>query len=330
MHRFNLQRYARLLTPAEGFLHLATLPLCLVLFFQQTLILLKALGLSLSAADMEEMESQAAPGTGVRMSSLLFLVLVALRLIAVYRNRNLGKAECAVGLVRTFILFIGVVLPLVMGFTAKMTSALAVLYAVSMILGRVWTILQNRRRTRIVVRNVLASLVLLLSAWHFMLSTILIASLAIVFLMKIAFGRIRLETLREILRKTFAAEIMFGLLLLVFTFSFIMYQVEPGIKNMGDALWYCFATVTTIGFGDFTAQTAFGRVLTVILGAYGIVVTALITSIIVNYYGEMKVEGNASAAGAGGETESGKGGRTHETLIPQSQSAPDEAPQDHL
>ena len=86
MHRFNLQRYARLLTPAEGFLHLATLPLCLVLFFQQTLILLKALGLSLSAADMEEMESQAAPGTGVRMSSLLFLVLVALRLIAVTRQ----------------------------------------------------------------------------------------------------------------------------------------------------------------------------------------------------------------------------------------------------
>jgi hypothetical protein len=44
--------------------------------------------------------------------------------------------------------------------------------------------------------------------------------------------------------------------------------------------------VTTIGFGDLTAVTDFGRILSVILGAYGIVVVALITSIIVNFYGE--------------------------------------------
>ena len=44
--------------------------------------------------------------------------------------------------------------------------------------------------------------------------------------------------------------------------------------------------MTTIGFGDLTAVTDFGRILSVILGAYGIVVVALITSIIVNFYGE--------------------------------------------
>ena len=53
-----------------------------------------------------------------------------------------------------------------------------------------------------------------------------------------------------------------------------------------DALWYTFAVVTTIGFGDFTATTLVGRVLTVILGIYGIVVVAVITSIIVNFYNE--------------------------------------------
>jgi hypothetical protein len=55
-----------------------------------------------------------------------------------------------------------------------------------------------------------------------------------------------------------------------------------------NALWYCFAVVTTIGFGDMTAVSTIGRVLSVILGVYGIVVVALITSIIVNFYGEMK------------------------------------------
>ena len=48
--------------------------------------------------------------------------------------------------------------------------------------------------------------------------------------------------------------------------------------------------VTTIGFGDLTPTTEIGRLLSVILGLYGIVVVALITSIIVNSYGEMKKE----------------------------------------
>jgi len=38
--------------------------------------------------------------------------------------------------------------------------------------------------------------------------------------------------------------------------------------------------------------SAIGRILSVILGIYGIVVVALITSIIVNFYGEMKKAGN--------------------------------------
>ena len=64
------------------------------------------------------------------------------------------------------------------------------------------------------------------------------------------------------------------------------------MENFNDALWYCFAIVTTIGFGDLTAVTDFGRILSVILGIYGIVVVALITSIIVNFYGEMKKDGD--------------------------------------
>lgn len=49
--------------------------------------------------------------------------------------------------------------------------------------------------------------------------------------------------------------------------------------------------MTTIGFGDMTATSTIGRILPVILGIYGIVVVALITSIIVNFYGEMKKAG---------------------------------------
>ena len=48
------------------------------------------------------------------------------------------------------------------------------------------------------------------------------------------------------------------------------------------------AIVTTIGFGDVAATSIEGRIISVILGVYGIIVVALIISIIVNFYGEMK------------------------------------------
>ena len=48
--------------------------------------------------------------------------------------------------------------------------------------------------------------------------------------------------------------------------------------------------MTTIGFGDVAATSIEGRIISVILGCYGIVVVALVTSIIVNFYGEMKKE----------------------------------------
>ena len=61
--------------------------------------------------------------------------------------------------------------------------------------------------------------------------------------------------------------------------------------------------MTTIGFGDLTAVTDFGRILSVILGAYGIVVVALITSIIVNFYGEMKASPETDSGNEADENE---------------------------
>ena len=105
-----------------------------------------------------------------------------------------------------------------------------------------------------------------------------------------AFSSIRMDVLKKIIRKTYAVEILSGIMLLIVAFSFILPAFEENISTFGDALWYCFAIVTTIGFGDITATSAIGRVLSVILGLYGIIVVSLITSIIVNFYGEMKKE----------------------------------------
>ena len=101
-----------------------------------------------------------------------------------------------------------------------------------------------------------------------------------------AFSKMQFGTLLKIIRKTYALEILLGLLFLILSFSFVFMAIE-GMKYT-DALWYCFAVVTTIGFGDFTTLSTIGRILSVILGIYGIIVVAVITSVIVNFYNESK------------------------------------------
>ena len=51
--------------------------------------------------------------------------------------------------------------------------------------------------------------------------------------------------------------------------------------------------MTTIGFGDFAATTVIGRLITVVLGMYGIVAVAVVTSIIVNFYNETSGKNDA-------------------------------------
>ena len=106
----------------------------------------------------------------------------------------------------------------------------------------------------------------------------LLAAMAVLILqsfqwvMAVAFSRIRLDILKDILKRTYAAEILFGIVLLIVSFSVVLPVIEPGIGDFGDALWYCFAIVTTIGFRDISAVSVPGRILSVILGIYGIIV----------------------------------------------------------
>ena len=88
----------------------------------------------------------------------------------------------------------------------------------------------------------------------------------------------------KIIVSTFSLEVLFGLLTMIVCFSIILTSIEPNIETFPDALWYCFAVVTTIGFGDVVAVTPAGRILSVMLGIYGLIVVAVITSIIVNFY----------------------------------------------
>ena len=170
-------------------------------------------------------------------------------------------------------------------------------FVIIVLAGRILSVVQEPKRANILQNIVLAGFVVFLTInlWNkdtcFMGegSTLTLAAyLSLINIMSFAFSHIRLDVLQNIVRRTYAAEILFGLLMLILSSSWILTFMEEGIASYKDALWYCFALVTTIGFGDITAVTDLGRTISVVLGIYGIIVVALITSIIVNFYSEIK------------------------------------------
>ncbi len=126
----------------------------------------------------------------------------------------------------------------------------------------------------------------------------IIIALAFLFISvkKILFPTLKLEKVKlllNILVKTHTIDILVCLFAFMIAFSMILPHLEPNIDDFGDALWYSFTVVTTIGFGDSVAITRIGRIITVVLGIYGIVVVAILTSVIVNFYNEVTAKEKA-------------------------------------
>ena len=97
----------------------------------------------------------------------------------------------------------------------------------------------------------------------------------------------KLRVLRQVLHHTGTDKIWASFLVLFFACAFIIWLREPDIHTYADSLWYCYAVVTTIGFGDIVAQSVLSRILSVVLSISAAIMIALITDVIVNYYNEI-------------------------------------------
>lgn len=92
--------------------------------------------------------------------------------------------------------------------------------------------------------------------------------------------------LRQIFHITGADKIIITYFIFFIAVSVIIWQIEPYIKTFMDSLWFCFATATTIGYGDITALTIVGRILSIILSIYSLAVVAVFTAVITSYFME--------------------------------------------
>lgn len=97
----------------------------------------------------------------------------------------------------------------------------------------------------------------------------------------------KLKLLWSILKTTGVNKIVTGFIVFVFFIAGCLLIIEPSLTSYGDALWFTFVSFTTIGYGDFYAVTFLGRILTVFLTLYGVLVIALIPGVLVSYFTEI-------------------------------------------
>ena len=235
-------------------------------------------------------------GDSPKFLMTIFFLLGLMSIVFFIKDRTkINAIKCI------FLIAINVVLGIISLFAKNnyyLVSVTAGLYCASIVISRIFNIIQNHTVRNIVLNALIIVFVVALGIGLMttevneleqvqvvvLIECLFIAIVSFLEAMAIALAQLKVKILFKIIVSTFSLEVLFGLLTMIVCFSIILTSIEPNIETFPDALWYCFAVVTTIGFGDIVAVTPAGRILSVMLGLYGLVVVAVITSIIVNFY----------------------------------------------
>jgi voltage-gated potassium channel len=83
--------------------------------------------------------------------------------------------------------------------------------------------------------------------------------------------------------------------LVVVAGTFIMYEIERGAANSKmttflDALWWCVATVTTVGYGDVVPVTSIGRMVALVYMFFGIALISILMAVITNTFYRKRIQ----------------------------------------
>ena len=215
--------------------------------------------------------------------------------------------------IRAIIVGVIYVIAMLVGFASKNHFSLFYISTMLIIIGMAlnqFLLISVEETKKGKITNILVGIVLLGLAGSILydypkdnesIKIIAIALFLFVSLKKVLFPTLKLEKIKlllNILIKTHAIDVIVCLFSFKIEFSFILPCVESKVEgstitSFWDSMWYCFTVITTIGFGDFAAVSTIGRVLTVVLGVYGIVVVAILTSVIVNFYNEVTAKEKA-------------------------------------
>lgn len=96
-----------------------------------------------------------------------------------------------------------------------------------------------------------------------------------------------LKVLRNILVRTNTHKVLFTYLIFVLCSGLVVLLVEPDINRYSDALWYLYAVISTAGFGDIVVTTAIAKIVSLLVTVYSVLVIAIVTGVVVNFYTEI-------------------------------------------
>ncbi|EEA6131459.1 two pore domain potassium channel family protein, partial [Listeria monocytogenes] len=75
-------------------------------------------------------------------------------------------------------------------------------------------------------------------------------------------------------------KVFIALLILLLIVPIPIFMLEPKINSYPDAFWWTIVTVTTVGYGDLSPVTLYGRCIAGILMIIGISIIGVVTSVI--------------------------------------------------
>ena len=90
-----------------------------------------------------------------------------------------------------------------------------------------------------------------------------------------------------IIKRCHFEKFLIGFAICFFASALILMHFESEIHSYGDALWYVFVSCTTIGFGDIVTISHAGRLITVFMTVYEILLVAIMSGIVVSLYLEV-------------------------------------------
>lgn len=98
----------------------------------------------------------------------------------------------------------------------------------------------------------------------------------------------RLKLMLKILKITNVDKLIYTYLIYIAIMSAILLKVEPNVRTYFDGIWYCAVTASTVGFGDIVVSSTIGKILSIILMIFSMLIIAIITGTLVDFYQEIQ------------------------------------------
>lgn len=88
----------------------------------------------------------------------------------------------------------------------------------------------------------------------------------------------------DFLKNTRLDEILGIFVLIVIGSTLGLYLIDPSMNSIFDVLWFVVVSLTTVGYGDITPSTIYGKVFSLVLLIMGVFIFSAITGVISSYF----------------------------------------------